>query len=345
VRPVFGSRQFLWLLFAIFALIPAFANPYVLFVSNMGLLYILLAVGLNLLIGYAGQFALGNAAMFGIGAYGTGLLQVKLGWPYFAAAPAGILIAVLVGSAIALPALRLAGIYLALTTLAFAEFTRWTFIQWTSVTYGAGGFASPPLDVSPLPVPPHLAIYYLSWIVSGALVMVALRIVRSRIGRAFVAIRDGEIAAQALGVNLLKYKVMAFALSAFFAGTAGALYAPLLGYVAPEGFDLLQMVIHKIMVVVGGIGSVVGSVIGAVLMLGILEGLREFKATLEIVFGTLLIAFVLFRPHGLISVFRRLPGWDEPVSSFDPKKLVTGQAGPATIFVVDRPAEPVAEEP
>lgn len=341
---VVGARPFLWLLFAVLAVIPAVADPYILFVSNMGMLYILLAIGLNLLIGYAGQFALANAAMFGIGAYGTGLLQVKLGLPYVVAAPAGILIAVLIGSAIALPALRLAGIYLALTTLAFAEFTRWMFIQWTSVTYGAGGFASPPLDLSPLPVPPHLAIYYLSWLVTVAMVTFALHVVRSRIGRAFVAIRDGEIAAQALGINLLTYKVMAFALSGFFAGTAGALYAPLLGYVAPEGFDLLQMVIHKIMVVVGGIGSIMGSVIGAVLMLGVLEGLREFKATLEIVFGALLIAFVLFRPHGLVSLFRRLPGWEEPVSRFDPKALVTGGVGAAPAFGGDVGGGLVAEE-
>ena len=128
--------------------------------------------------------------------------------------------------------------------------------------------------------------------------MLAWNTVRSRIGRAFVAMRDNEIAAEALGVDLLRHKIMAFALSGFYAGVAGGLYCGLLNYVAPEGFDLFQMVIHKAMVVVGGVGSVVGSVIGATLLVWMLELLREFKSPQEVAFGAVLLVFVLFMPEG-----------------------------------------------
>jgi len=335
MRLVFGNRQFLVLLFAALAAVPWVANPYILYICNLTLLYIILAIGLNILVGFAGQFALANAAMFGIGAYGAGLLQVKLGVPYYLAAPGGALLAMVIGTAITFPALRLSGVYLGLSTLAFALFTQWVLLHWNSVTFGGGGFPSPHLDLSPLPVGPDMGIYYLSWIVTIVLVVFAWWLVRSRIGRSFVAVRDGEIAAQSLGIDLLRYKALAFAISGFYAGTAGALYAPLLGYVAPEGFDLFQMIIQKSMIVVGGMGSIMGSVIGAAIMMFVLEVLREFKSTQEIVFGGVLIAFVMFRPRGIVTLLQRLSGWEEPLSSFDPRRF----AGIAS------PAEPMEPEP
>jgi branched-chain amino acid transport system permease protein len=341
VRLWFGNRQFLALLFALLAIVPLVANPYILFVSNLALLYIILAIGLNVLVGYAGQFALANAAMFGIGAYGASLLQVKLGWPYVAAAPGGALLAMAIGTAITLPALRLSGIYLALSTLAFAMCTQWVLLHWNSVTFGAGGFPVPHLELSPLPIGPDIGIYYLSWLVSLGLVLFAWSLMRSRIGRAFVAVRDGEIAAQSLGIDLLRMKALAFAISGFYAGAAGALYAPLLGYVSPEGFDLFQMIIQKSMIVVGGMGSIVGSVIGATVMVGLLEVLREFKSTQEIVFGGLLIAFVVWRPRGIVVLLQRLPGWEEPLTSFRHGFAPTPAATETAPAAGDDPALPV----
>lgn len=312
-----GSRSFVALLFAALAVVPWVANPYHLYIGNLVLLYVILAIGLNILVGYAGQFALANAAMFGIGAYGAGLLQVKLGLPYVVAAPGGALLAMMIGTVMAFPALRLSGVYLGLSTLAFALLTQWVLLHWRSVTFGAGGFPVPQLDLRPLPIGPDLAIYYLSWLVSLALLILAWLMLRSRIGRALVAVRDGEIGAQSLGIDLLRYKALAFAVSGFYAGVAGALYAPLLGYISPESFDLFQMIIHKSMIVVGGMGSLIGSVLGATVMVGLLEFLREFKSTQEIVFGGILIGFVLFRPRGLVTLFQRLPGWEEPLSAID----------------------------
>ncbi len=271
LQALVSNRGFLTLLFGALLVLPAFANQYTLFVGNLMLLYIILASGLNILVGFAGQLAFANAAIYGIGAYGTALLQVHLGWSFWAAAPVGAVLAMVIGTLLAFPALRLSGIFLALSTLAFAQATQWVLWHWESVTFGAGGFRTPPVDFGWLPIKPDYGIYFVSWAVTVVLLLFAWRIMRSRIGRAFVAMRDGEIAAQSLGIDLLTYKAMAFALSSFYAGAAGALYSALLGFVSPEGFDLFQMIIHKAMIVVGGLGSVVGSVLGASLLVYVME--------------------------------------------------------------------------
>jgi branched-chain amino acid transport system permease protein len=296
------------------ALLPSFANPYVLFVGTMLSTYVILAVGLNLLIGYAGQLAFANAAMYGIGAYTCGLLQVKLGISYWLAMPAGALVAMAIGSVMAFPALRLSGLYLALATLAFAQFAQWVFLNWESVTFGAGGFRVPEVSFAWVGMQSATGVFYLALILAALLYLVAANIVRSPLGRAFVAIRDGEVAAESLGIDLLRYKATAFALSGFYAGTAGGLYCAAINFVAPEGYDLFQMVLHKAMVVVGGIGSVAGSVVGATLLVALLELLREFKNTQEIVFGALLLLFVIFMPDGVVAALKqRLKGWEEPL--------------------------------
>ena len=321
MRVLVGKRAFLFALFTMLFVIPFVANEYQTFVANLILLYVILSLGLNLLIGFAGQLALANAAMYGIGAYGTGLLMKHFGLPYWISAPGGVAIAVISGTLLALPALRLSGIYLALATLAFAQFTFWLMTHWTPVTFGAGGFIPPPIDFSPLPVTQETGIYYLSWMAALVLYVFAKHAMESPIGRAFVAIRDGEVAAQALGIDLLKYKSLAFALSGFYAGVAGALYSGMLGFVGPESFDLLQMVLHKAAVVLGGMGSVVGSLIGGVLLTVLVEVTKEFKFSIEVAFGGLLIVFVLFQPHGVIVFVRRfLPGWNERLHYVPPGK-------------------------
>jgi branched-chain amino acid transport system permease protein len=314
-----GKRPFLVVLFALLLIAPSIGNQYQSFIANLILLYIILSLGLNVLIGFAGQLALSNAAMYGIGAYGTGLLMVHFGWPYWAAAPCGVLIAMVSGTALALPALRLSGIYLALATLAFAQSTFWVMTHWTEVTFGAGGFVPPAIDFAPLSLTQEEGIYYLSWLAAVLLYFVAKHTMESPIGRAFVAIRDGEVAAQSLGIDLFRYKALAFAMSGFFAGVAGSLYAGLLGFVGPESFDLLQMVLHKGAVVLGGMGSVVGSVIGGTLLTVLVEVTKEAKFSIEVAFGGLLIIFVLFQPMGVVMFVKRwLPGWDERLHYLPP---------------------------
>ncbi len=294
--------------------LPWLANPYVLYVTTLGLIYGILAVGLNLLLGYAGQFAFANAALFGIGAYATGLLQVKLGLPFWVAFATAAVFTTLVGVLVALPALRLSGLYLALLTLAFAQLTQWVMLNWETLTFGAGGFKVPPLSFHPLPVGNAVGVYYLSLVITAVLVGLAWNVVRSAVGRAFVALRDSEVAAEALSVDLAWYKTIAFGLSALYAGVAGGLFSATLNFVAPEGFDLFQMVVQFSMVVVGGLGSVWGALLGAALLVGLQEVFRAFKGAQEIAFGALLVICIVFLPDGLISlVKRRARGWDEPL--------------------------------
>ena len=326
----FGRRNVLLALLIVAIAAPPFANFYHLLVVNLIVIYALLAIGLNILVGYAGQLAFANAAMFGIGAYTTGLLQVRLGWSFWLAFPSGALIAAAVGLAISLPALRLRGLYLALSTLAFAQATQWVFLHWENVTFGAGGFKTPALSFAPLPVSKPLGLYYLSLVLAVALFIFAQNLVASRVGRAFIAVRDGDVAAESLGIDLLRYKALAFGISGFYAGVAGGLYSALLNFVAPEGFDLFQMVMQKAMIVVGGLGSVVGALLGAGIIIILLEALREVKGFQEIVFGALLVIFVLFMRGGLVSLIRRyVRGWEEPVRLVKPAAaLAPGAADP-----------------
>jgi len=313
-----GRRNVFALAGLALAVLPALANPYILYVANIALIYVILAVGLNLLLGYAGQFAFANAALFGIGAYATGLLQVKLGLPFWVAFPAAVVLTTLIGLVVALPALRLSGLYLALVTLAFAQLTQWLMLNWERVTFGAGGFKVPPLTFAPLPLSGAYGLYYLTLLLAGLLVAGAWNAVRSGIGRALVAVRDSEVAAEALAIDLARYKAIAFSMSALYAGVAGGLYSAALSFVAPEGFDLFQMVVQFSMVVVGGLGSVWGSVLGAGLLVGLQEALRAFKGGQEIAFGLLLMACIVFLPDGIISlVKRRARGWEEPLRAPD----------------------------
>jgi len=325
MRRIVGRPSVLGLGLVVLALVPAVANPYLVYVTSIALLYVILAVGLNVLLGYAGQFAFANAALFGIGAYATGLAQLKLGCPFWIALPAGALFTTLAGLLVALPALRLSGLYLALATMAFAQFTQWTMLNWESVTLGAGGFKVPPPSFSWLGISSATGVYYLTLVITAGLVAAAWNTVRSRVGRAMIAVRDSEVAAEALGVDLARTKTLAFAMSAFYAGTAGGLYSATLNFVAPEGFDLFQMVVHFSMVVVGGLGSVWGAVLGAGLLVGVQEALRAFKSAQEIAFGLVLMTAIIFLPDGLISLLRRrVPGWEEPLRRVVPPAVAPG---------------------
>ena len=297
-----------------FAALPFFANPYVIFIGNLALMYILLSVGLNMLLGYAGQLAFAHAALFGVGAYTTGLLKLELDLHYGLALVAGVGLATVTGLAVALPALRLRGLYLALATVAFAQATLWVFTHWNSVTYGGAGFRVPPLDFEPFTSRADIGIYALTYLFVLAGIPLGWNLLRSRVGRAWVAIRESEVAAESLAINVTRYKAIAYVVSAIYAGTAGGLFAGMLGIVTPESFDLFQVIVHFCMVIVGGLGSLWGGVIGAVALVGLQEVLRAFRHLQEIAFGGLLLFTVLVIPGGAVSLLKRyVPGWKEPL--------------------------------
>jgi branched-chain amino acid transport system permease protein len=295
------------------ALLPLISNRYTLFVGNAMLIQIILAVGLNLLVGYSGLLAFVNGALFGVGAYAVALLCSAWHVPYWLALPVAGLVSLAIGVAVALPAIRLSGLYLALASIAFAQFALWAFMHWDAVTGGPSGLKMAPVDFGPFAPSSELGQYYLSLIAAIAIFWLTRNLLHSRIGRAFVAIRENETAAESLSIDLTRTKTLAYGLSALYAGIAGALFAPLLGLVVPESYDLFQVVFQFAMIVVGGLGSLTGSVLGAALMVWLQEGLRAFKDLQEIAFGGLILLTVLFLPGGIAGLLRARFGWREPL--------------------------------
>ena len=272
-------------------------NPYTLFLLTRIVIFVMLIVGLNIMLGYSGQFTFAHAALFGVGAYTTGLLQVHLGLPFVPSIMLAVVLVTAAGTLLALPALRISGIHLAIATLAVAQAVTWVLVNWTDVTFGAGGFRAPSLRM--FGMDKTQTIFVVSLVLTTAVYLLVRQLLTTSFGRRFIAIRDNQVAAAANGVHVTRVKAQAFAISAAIAGLSGGLYSSLLGFVAPESFNLEQMILMKIMVVVGGIGTMLGSVIGPIVVLTLQEWLRDREGWLEIIFGGMLVAFVLFLPRGL----------------------------------------------
>jgi branched-chain amino acid transport system permease protein len=286
--------------------LPFFVNDYVQYVINLVLVYGLVAVGFNIVLGYLGQLAFANTAFFGIGAYALGILMERYGLPFWAALlPAGIA-GGLTGLLIGLPALRLKGYYLAIVTLALGELLRWGYIHGDTWTHGSSGLAVPPLSLPFVPLHTGFHLYFVILVVIGLTLWATTNLLRSRVGRAWVAIRENEFAAASLGFSPALYKVAAFGWSGFVVGISGALFAALIGRVAPESFNLHQLLLQFAIVMVGGLGSISGSMLGAVLLTAAPEVLRNFPGAEEIVFSLLLIGVLLFMPNGLSGLLVRL---------------------------------------
>ena len=281
------------------------ANPYHLDVLTTALLYALLALGLNLIVGLTGLLHLGYAAFFAIGAYTYGLLNVRLGWPFWlgwlpAAGTAG-----LCGVGLGIPALRVRGDYLAIVTLGFGEIVRIAFTnldRWTGGPNGLLGIAHPRLwlpgahtldfGVSSAPY------YYLACVTVSIVAGLCVRLSRSRIGRAWLAIREDELAAACSGVPVLRLKLLAQGLGGAVAGLAGALFAAKQGTITPDSFDFILSVMVLAMVVLGGLGSIRGAVVGALLLGSLPELLRGFEQYRMLLFGLSMIIIMRLRPQG-----------------------------------------------
>ena len=254
MRALLERKELAIVLVVLLALLPLATDRYLQYIVNLVMVNVVIAIGLNLLLGYAGQFAFAHAALMGIGAYTVALLMHRLGISFWIALPAAGLFTTLVGSLCALPALRMKRVYLALVTMAFAELIQWGLVQWKGLTAGSDGVRVKAPEFFGLSLHGDQKTFYLLLVVTVLLYVLAKRIVESRIGRAFLAIRENEIVAQCNGISVARTKGLVFALSAFYAGIGGALYAVTLGFIVPESFGLFQLVIHFSIVVIGGHG-------------------------------------------------------------------------------------------
>lgn len=273
-------------------------------VLTVAAIYCILAMGLQLIIGYAGQLSIGHAAFFGAGAYGSAVLAVDVGLPVFVAMLGGAVVAGLLGAAIA-PISRLKGNYLAVATLGFLQIVHLVLLNWTPVTRGALGFLSiPGPELAGFSFDGELRYYYLVLAVAAAIYLSFRQLVAdNRFGRSLAALRQNELAAASVGVNPALYKMQVFVLGAASAGLAGALFAHFIHYLNPNDFTLDVSIVLLMMIVIGGIGSLEGAIVGAVLLTFAPEYLRVFKDYRMVIYGGLLLVLMIFIPRGLVGLF------------------------------------------
>jgi len=286
---------------------PWLAPRYFVFLASLVLVNAIVAIGLNLLSGYTHQLSFGHAGFLAIGAYTAALLTLHV-----SALPlpltvllAGLLTAV-VGVALGVPCLRLEGLYLTMATLAFGFVVTEAILNLDALTRGADGLRVPPAPLGPWRLGGDTARYYAVLVVTALLVAGAVNVTRMRVGRAFLAIRDSEVAAAASGVPVAAYKTLAFALSAFYTGVAGGLFAFVVGYLSPDAFDVFLSVDFVVMIILGGLGSVPGSILGAAVVTVLHDALAAFQNYRPLIFGAILMACMLFMPGGIASAARAL---------------------------------------
>ncbi len=290
------------ILFAIAILVTGFAisNPYQLQLLTFIGIHTLLALGLNMLMGYAGQISLGHAAFYGFGAYATGVMTVQWSWSPWLALPAALLLTAVLAFLVALPMLRLSGFYLGMGTLGFGMIAYIVFRGWSSLTGGDSGLVGiPALEIGKLSLGSGSSYFYLVWGVVLLCFIICERLVNSRVGRALRAIHDSEYAASAMGIDTSRLKISIFVLSAVFAALAGFLYAHLVSFISPNSFDFLVSVRMVTMVVIGGMASIWGSLLGASLLTVLPEWLHVFTEYEMVVYGLILMVVMIFLPQGL----------------------------------------------
>ena len=295
-----SDSRFLFLILVPVAALPFFAQGYIIDVTILSGIYIILALGLNVVVGFTGLLNLGFVAYYAIGAYSFALLNTKLGLGFWSAMPLSVLITVLGGFLFAIPAIRLKGDYLALVTLGFGEIVRITLNNWDSFTKGPNGISgiTPPalfnFELSSIS-----SFYYLVLFFVVLAIVVMQRVRSSKIGRAWIAIREDEIATAAMGINNTMYKLYSVAFGAFWAGLAGCLFAAKMRFISPESFSFMESVLILCMVIIGGIGSIAGVILGAVILVVLPEVLREVQLYRMLALGAGLVILMIFRPQGL----------------------------------------------
>jgi branched-chain amino acid transport system permease protein len=299
---------------------PFLVGDYLLYLANLVGVLAIGALGLNILTGFTGQISLGHAAFMGVGAYVAAILSTRFGLPFWLAVPAGGAGACLAGMVVGVPSLRIKGLYLAIATLAAQVIFEWIFTNWTGVTGGIRGLNVPPARLLGFAFDTDRRVYYLVFAVAAAQTYFASNLFRTRVGRAFIAVRDRDLSAELMGVNLFRTKILAFMISSFYAGIAGGLWVFFTKVVTPENFPLSLSIQYLTIIIVGGLGSIRGTLFGTVFVTLVPEVLKAATQSLrpffpdamsylfplrDIVFGAMIVAFLVFEPHGLAEMWNR----------------------------------------
>jgi branched-chain amino acid transport system permease protein len=285
-----------------------------LWISMQIVIAVIGAVGLNILTGFTGQISLGQGAFLGVGAYTSAFITAKMGLPFWVGVPAAGFVTALAGMIFGIPSLRLKGLYLAIATLASQFILEWIFLRWEPVTGGSFGIIVARPSIGGFVFDTDRSYYYIVLVVAAMMVLFATNLVRTRTGRAFMAVRDHYISAEIMGINIFKYRILSFAVSSFYAGVAGALYGHSLRFVSSEQFNIGVSIVYLAMIIIGGLGSILGSIFGAVFMILLPKLLTvatsqfgtSFPRIAEVaialeqgIFGAIIILFLIFEPDGL----------------------------------------------
>ena len=308
-----------------FVVLPLSVHEYYLSIVNLVAIAVVGALGLNILVGYTGQISIGHGAFMSVGAYTAANFAVRLGWPWPVNLALGGLMAAVVGAIVGIPSLRIKGLYLAIATLAGQLIIEWGI---NHVTFISGGVQAsievPRPQLFGYVIDSHRDMYFFLLFFVVLAIIGALNLVRSRVGRAFIAIRDHDIAAEIIGINIFRYKLVAFAVSSFYAGVTGVLYTYFLGIANYEMFQIVTSIDYLAMIIIGGLGSVLGSIFGAIfitlLPIGIRYAMGAFGGLIFtqaqvlniipnlrlILFGALIVFFLVVEPEGLNRLWRNI---------------------------------------
>jgi branched-chain amino acid transport system permease protein len=299
---------------------PSVLSPYWLTVLNQIGIAAIGAIGLNILVGFTGQISLGQGGFLAVGAYTAGLLVANVGVPFPVNVAVAVLATAAIGALFGLPALRLKGLYLAIATLASQQIILWVVTHWDAVTGGRDSLVVPPAELFGLQLAGDETFYWVIALFLALATICATNLFRTGLGRAFVAIRDQDIAAEVIGVDAFRYKVLAFAISSAFVGLAGALSAHYYLIVTWERFTFDVSILYLAMIIVGGLGSVSGAIYGAAFMIAVPAWIEELSRNLsglaflqphmpaiqQLIFGVTIILFLVFEPRGLARIWQRV---------------------------------------
>ncbi len=308
-------------LIVLLGLAPFVLSRYMLYVVNTIGIMSMAAIGLNILIGYTGLLSLGHGAFVGVGAYAAAILATRFDLPILITLPAAGMITALLGMTFGIPSIRLKGLYLTIATLAGQFIIEYVLVHWESLTMGTMGITLPLPGILGLEIVDDRGFFYLIFTILILMVFLAVNLMRSKYGRAFVAIRDNDRAAEGMGIPIFRYKLLAFGISSFYAGCAGALWAYYMMSITTEPFNLMLSVEFIAMVIIGGLGSIAGAIYGAVFIISLNEILRWFTDWMmnmgalggwalnvaplrEFTFGLAIVLFILFEPRGLAELWR-----------------------------------------
>jgi branched-chain amino acid transport system permease protein len=299
---------------------PLLVSPYWLTILNQIGIAVIGAIGLNILVGFTGQISLGQGGFLAVGAYTSGLLAAKAGFPFPLDMACAVLVTAAIGTLFGLPALRLKGLYLAIATLASQQIILWVVTHWDAVTGGTSALVVPPTALLGWEITEDMTWYFVIVSFAGLATLAATNLFRTGVGRAFVAIRDQDIAAEVMGVDPLRYKLLAFAISSAFVGLAGALTARYNLIVTWERFTLDVSILYLAMIIVGGLGSVSGAIYGAIFMIAVPAWIEDLSRNLsslsflqedmpaiqQLIFGLTIVLFLVFEPRGLARIWQRV---------------------------------------